>query len=168
MATDCLWPIGQITARLGAIAMPKGVLAALVATADQDRRHCHLVHAAEDCLCDWKPTATDLDMLQQSLHITHVEASARWMGSGKHNCWHWLQCQLQDPMLCSRLGDTWQIGTTSTPEDQLIASVQWHHASRNMDAGGEEGSTRGNFSTSADAVWAWCPGRKTPGSNLTR
>ena len=74
--------------------MPKGVLAALVATADPDRHHYHLVHAAEDCLCDWKPTATDLAMLQQSLHITHVEDSARWMGGNKHNYWHWLQCQL--------------------------------------------------------------------------
>ena len=29
---------------------------------------------------------------------------------------------IQYPMLCSRLGDTWQIGTTSIREDQLIAS----------------------------------------------
>ena len=94
LALRCLWPTSQITARLGAIAMPKGVLSALVATADPDRHHYHLVHAAEDCLCDWKPTATDLAMLQQSLHITYVEDSARWMGSNKHNYWHWLQCQL--------------------------------------------------------------------------
>ena len=94
LAIRCLWPISQITARLGAIATPKGVLAALVATADPDRHHYHLVHAAEDCLCDWKPTATELDMLQQSLHITCVEDSARWMGGSKHNYWHWLQCQL--------------------------------------------------------------------------
>ena len=33
-------------------------------------------------------------MLQQSLHITYVEESARWMGSCKHNYWHWLHCQL--------------------------------------------------------------------------
>ena len=94
LALRCLWPTSQITARLGAIAMPKGVLAALVATADPDRHHYHLVHAAEDCLCDWKPTATDLATLQQSLRITYVEDSARWMGSNKHNYWHWLQCQL--------------------------------------------------------------------------
>ena len=41
-------------------------------------------------------------------------------------------------MLCSRLGDTWQIGTASIREDQLIASglrfVQWCHASPNVDA----------------------------------
>ena len=40
---------------------------------------------------------------------------------------------IQYPMLCSRLGDTWQIGTTSIREDHLIASglrfVQWRHAS---------------------------------------
>ena len=42
------------------------------------------------------------------------------------------------PMLCSRLGDTWQIGTTSIQEDHLIASglrfVHWCHASPNVDA----------------------------------
>ena len=74
--------------------MPKGVLAALIATADLDKHHYYFVHAAEDCLCDWKPAATELDMLQQSLHITYVEDSARWMGSSKHNYWHWLHCQL--------------------------------------------------------------------------
>ena len=36
LALRCLWPTSQITARLGALAMPKGVLAALVATADPD------------------------------------------------------------------------------------------------------------------------------------
>ena len=45
---------------------------------------------------------------------------------------------IQYPMLCSRLGDTWQIGTTSIREDQLIASglrfVQRRHASPNVDA----------------------------------
>ena len=74
--------------------MPKSVLAALVATAEPDRRNYYLVHAAEDCLCDWKPTADDLDMLQRSLHVTYVEDSARWMGKHKHCYWHWLQCQL--------------------------------------------------------------------------
>ena len=55
LAIRCLWPASQITARLGAIAMPKSVSAALVATAEPDRRNYYLVHAAEDCLCDWKP-----------------------------------------------------------------------------------------------------------------
>ena len=45
---------------------------------------------------------------------------------------------IQHPMLCSRLGDTWQIGATSIREDQLIASglrfVQWCHASPNVEA----------------------------------
>ena len=94
LAIRCIWPACQITARLGAIAMPKGVLAALIATADPDRHHYYFVHAAEDRLCDWKPTDTELDMLQQSLHITYVADSARWMGSSKHNYWHWLHCQL--------------------------------------------------------------------------
>ena len=94
LAIRCLWPASQITARLGAIAMPKSVLAALVATAEPDRRNYYLVHAAEDCLCDWKPTENELDMLQRSLHITYVTDSARWMGKHKHCYWHWLQCQL--------------------------------------------------------------------------
>ena len=94
LAIRCLWPTCQVTARLGAIAMPKGVLAALIATADTERHHYYLVHATEDCLCDWKPDAKELSMLQQSLHITYVEESARWMGSCKHNYWHWLHCQL--------------------------------------------------------------------------
>ena len=45
---------------------------------------------------------------------------------------------IQYPMLCSRLGDTWQIGASSIREDQLIASglrfVHWCHASDNVDA----------------------------------
>ena len=94
LALRCLWPASQITARLGAIAMPKSVLAALVATAEPDRHNYYLVHAAEDCLCDWKPTENELDMLQRSLHITYVTDSARWMGKHKHCYWHWLQCQL--------------------------------------------------------------------------
>ena len=45
---------------------------------------------------------------------------------------------IQYPMLCSRMGDTWQIGTTSIREDHLIASglrfVHWSHASPNVHA----------------------------------
>ena len=45
---------------------------------------------------------------------------------------------IQYPMLCSRMGDTWQIGTTSIREDHLIASglrfVHWCHASPNVQA----------------------------------
>ena len=41
-------------------------------------------------------------------------------------------------MLCSRLGDTWQIGTASIREDQQVATglrfVHWCHASENVDA----------------------------------
>ena len=44
--------------------------------------------------CDWKPTEEELGMLQQSLRITYVTESARWMGKQKHGYWHWLQCQL--------------------------------------------------------------------------
>ena len=45
---------------------------------------------------------------------------------------------IQYPMLCSRMGDTWQIGTTSIREDQRIATglrfVHWCHASPNVQA----------------------------------
>ena len=45
---------------------------------------------------------------------------------------------IQYPMLCSRMGDTWQIGTTSIREDHLIAAglrfVHWCHASPNVHA----------------------------------
>ena len=43
---------------------------------------------------------------------------------------------IQYPMLCSRMGDTWQIGTTSIREDRWIATglrfVHWCHASPNV------------------------------------
>ena len=89
LAIRCLWPASQTTARLGAIAIPKSVFAALVATAEPDKRNYYLVHAAEDCLCDWKPTEEEFGMFQQSLHITYVTESARWMGKHKHSYWHW-------------------------------------------------------------------------------
>ena len=45
---------------------------------------------------------------------------------------------IQHPMLCSRVGDTWQIGTTSILEGHRIASdlrfVHWCHASPNVHA----------------------------------
>ena len=45
---------------------------------------------------------------------------------------------IQYPMLCSRMGDTWQIGTTSIREDHWIATglrfVHWCHASPNVQA----------------------------------
>ena len=41
---------------------------------------------------------------------------------------------IQYPMLCSRMGDTWQIGTTSIREDQRIATGLWCHASPNVQA----------------------------------
>ena len=45
---------------------------------------------------------------------------------------------IQYPMLCSRMGDTWQIGTTSIREDQRIATglrfVHWCHTSPKLQA----------------------------------
>ena len=45
---------------------------------------------------------------------------------------------IQHPMLCSRMGDTWQIGTTSIRENHKIASglrfIHWCHASPNVQA----------------------------------
>ena len=61
-----------------------------MATADINRRHLYLVHAAEDLLCDWKPSARDLALTQQALHVSYVAESA----SCKHNYSHWLHCNL--------------------------------------------------------------------------
>ena len=94
LAIRCLWPQYQIIARLGAIAMPRGVLAALVATSDPDRHHLYFVHADADTLCDWYPNEKELQMLlQHNLHVTNVEESARWIGSNKHKYWYWLRCR---------------------------------------------------------------------------
>ena len=45
---------------------------------------------------------------------------------------------IQYPMLCSRLGDTWQIGTASIRADQQVATglrfVHWCHASQSAEA----------------------------------
>ena len=70
--------------------MLKGVLAALVAAADSDRHHYYLVHAAEDCLCDWKPTDTELSMLQpemtslQIMRLSHPYLQAFVVCYGRH------------------------------------------------------------------------------------
>ena len=41
-----------------------------------------------------KEDESELQRLQQSLHITYVTESARWMGSSKHKYWHWLHSRL--------------------------------------------------------------------------
>ena len=45
---------------------------------------------------------------------------------------------IQYAMLCSRLGDTWQIGTASIRDDQQVATglrfVHWCHASESVEA----------------------------------
>ena len=122
LAIRCLWPHCQITARLGAIAMPKGVLAALVATADENRHHYYLVHAGADSLCDWKPSDQELQMLQQNLHVTYVEESARWMGSCKHKYCHWLHCQLPQGLV--RLTDLNLSHPTIPNRDRMAAPMR--------------------------------------------
>ena len=64
-----------------------------------------------------------LDMLQQSLHITYVEDSARWMGSSKHNYWHWLQCQL--PAGQVSLADLKLTHPKVIPRRDRIAAPMW-------------------------------------------
>ena len=61
LAIRCLWPRCQVTARLGAIAMPKGVLAALVATASMATRSCHCLNPKKraERLCE--PTIGQMD-----------------------------------------------------------------------------------------------------------
>ena len=86
------------------------------------------------------------------LHFRQAQSAAERSGVASPHCWSLMLptsarvaqevyeplIGIQYPMLCSRLGDTWQIGTTSIREDQLIASglrfVQWRHASPNIDA----------------------------------
>ena len=68
--------------------------AALISTAEPELCNYHLIHAEDDTLCDWHPGRADLHMLQQCLNYTYVTESARWMGSNKHQYWHWLHCQL--------------------------------------------------------------------------
>ena len=56
LAPRVLFPTCKVSAKLGPIAMPRGVFAALLAAADPDRCNVHIIHDEEDTLCDWRPS----------------------------------------------------------------------------------------------------------------
>ena len=70
-AIRCLWPQGQITARLGGSPSCYGRC--------KSAPLLNLVHAGS--LCDWKPSDQELQIFQRNLHVTYVDESARWMPS---------------------------------------------------------------------------------------
>lgn len=58
LALRVLFPC-PVTAVLGAIAMPKGVMGALLETASPGQYDIHLIHAEDDALCNWHPSPSD-------------------------------------------------------------------------------------------------------------
>ena len=97
LALRQLFPTCRVTATLGAIAMPRGVFAAFLATVEPGLCNIHLIHAEDDDLkkiCDWHPSPTDLYVVLRRFNCTLVAESARWMGASKHQYWHWLHCPL--------------------------------------------------------------------------
>ena len=81
------------------------------------------------------------------LDFRQAQTAAERSGVANPHCWSLMlptsarvaqEIGIQYPMLCSRMGDTWQIGTTSIREDHKIASglrfVHWCHASPNVQA----------------------------------
>ena len=93
LALRALFPECRVSAKLGAIAMPKGVFAALMEVADPGQYDVHLIHAEDDTLCDWHPSQADRYIMLHRLEYTLVAESDKWMGSDKHKYWHWLHCQ---------------------------------------------------------------------------
>ena len=83
-----LFPTCGVMVKLGAIAMPRAVFAALLATAELGQCNIHLIHAEDDDLCDWHPSPTDLYVILHRFKCTLVAESARWMGASKHQYWH--------------------------------------------------------------------------------
>ena len=95
IALRTLFPECRALAKLGAVAMPKGVFAALLAAAAPGRCRVHLIHAEEDMLCDWQPSQVDRHVISHRLDFTLVtESDNKWMGSSKHQYLRWLRCQL--------------------------------------------------------------------------
>ena len=91
-----LFPTCPVSATLGAIAMPKGIMGALMELASPGRCDIHLVHAEEDLLCDWHPSPTDRKAIEYRLRCTLVAEADKWMGADKHRYWHWLHCSLPE------------------------------------------------------------------------
>ena len=91
-----LFPACPVSATLGAIAMPKGIMGALMELASPGHCDIHLVHAEEDLLCDWHPSPTDRKVIEYRLRCTLVAEADKWMGADKHRYWHWLHCSLPE------------------------------------------------------------------------
>ena len=89
-----LFPTCRLSAKLGAVAMPKGVFAMLQTKAIPGRCRIHLIHAEEDLLCDWQPSQFERHVIAHRLDYTVVSGSDKWMGASKHQYLHWLRCQL--------------------------------------------------------------------------
>ena len=96
IALCCLFPECPVSATLGAIAMPKGVMGALMEIASPGQCDIHLIHAEDDMLCNWRPTPTDRNVIAYRLRYTLVAESDKWMGTDKHKYWHWLHCSLPE------------------------------------------------------------------------
>ena len=91
-----LFPECPISATLGAIAMPKGVMGALMEIASPGQCDIHLIHAEDNLLCDWHPSVTDRRVISYRLRCTVVAEADKWMGTDKRRYWHWLHCNLPE------------------------------------------------------------------------
>ena len=66
LALRRLFPECRISAKLGAVAMPKGVFAFLQTMTFPGRCRVHLIHAEDDLLCNWQPNEDSSDMLSRT------------------------------------------------------------------------------------------------------
>ena len=94
LALRRLFPACRLAAKLGAVAMPKGVFSLLQTKTLPGRCRVHLVDAEEDLLCDWQPSQFERHVIAHRLDYTVVSGSDKWMGASKHQYLHWLRCQL--------------------------------------------------------------------------
>ena len=85
-----LFPTCPVSATLGAIAMPKGVMGALMELASPGQCDIHLIHAEDVLLCDWRPSLTDRRILEYRLRCTLIAGADKWMGTDMHCYWHWM------------------------------------------------------------------------------
>ena len=80
LALRRLFPACRLSAKLGAVAMPKGVFALLQTAAIPGRCRVHLIRAEEDMLCDWQPNQVERHVVSHRLDYTVVGGSDKWMG----------------------------------------------------------------------------------------
>ena len=90
-----LFPECPISAKLGAIAMPIGVMGALMEIASPANA-TSIWYAEDDLLCDWHPSVTDRRVIGYRLRCTVVAEADKWMGTDKHRYWHWLHWNLPE------------------------------------------------------------------------